>query len=110
MKNLSLILLFAAIFTASTATAAPTLNSYPTATATLYLDFDGHDVTSSMWNYGTPFSCLPAVMTDAQITEAFNRVAEDFRPFNINVTTDLAKFLASPISQRIRVVVTPTSA
>jgi hypothetical protein len=110
MKNLSLMLLFAAIFTASTATAAPTLNSYPTATATLYLDFDGHDVTSSMWNYGTPFSCLPAVMTDAQITEAFNRVAEDFRPFNINVTTDLAKFLASPISQRIRVVVTPTSA
>jgi hypothetical protein len=110
MKNLSLMLLFAAIFTASTATAAPTLNSYPAATATLYLDFDGHDVTSSMWNYGTPFSCLPAVMTDAQITEAFNRVAEDFRPFNINVTTDLAKFLASPISQRIRVVVTPTSA
>jgi hypothetical protein len=91
-------------------TAAPTLNSYPVATATIYLDFDGHDVNSSMWNYGTPFICSPVTMTDAQITDAFNRVAEDFRPFNINVTTDLSKFLAAPLSQRIRVIITPSSA
>jgi len=110
MKNLTLLVLIAASLTAGTAKAAPTLNSYPTATATLFMDFDGHDVNSSMWNYGTAFSCLPAAMTDAQITEAFNRVAEDFRPFNINVTTDITKFLAAPISQRIRIVVTPTSA
>ncbi len=110
MKNLSLIVLFAAIFTATATTAAPTLNSYPTAAATIYIDFDGHDVNSSMWNYGTPFSCLPAAMTDAQITESFNRIAEDFRPFNINVTTDISKFLAAPLSQRIRIIVTPTSA
>lgn len=110
MKKFSLILLFAALIAAGTATAAPSLNSFPTATATLYLDFDGHDVNSSMWNYGTPFTCLPAAMTDAQITEAFNRVAEDFRPFNINVTTDSTKFLAAPLSQRVRIIITPTSA
>lgn len=110
MKNLFLTVIYAALFAAGTANAAPTLNSYPTAAATIYIDFDGHDVNSSMWNYGTPFSCLPATMTDAQIAEAFNRIAEDFRPFNINVTTDLSKFLAAPLSQRIRVVVTPTSA
>lgn len=110
MKNLFSILLFAAILATSNTKAAPTLNSYPTAAATLFLDFDGHDVNSSMWNYGTPFSCLPASMTDLQITEAFNRVAEDFRPFNINVTTDISKFLAAPLSQRIRIIITPTSA
>ena len=110
MKKFSLILLFAGLITAGTAKAAPALNSFPTATATLYLDFDGHDVNSSMWNYGTPFSCLPATMTDAQITEAFNRVAEDFRPFNINVTTDSTKFLAAPLSQRVRIIISPTSA
>jgi len=110
MKNLFLTVIYAALFAAGTANAAPTLNSYPTAAATIYIDFDGHDVNSSMWNYGTPFSCLPATMTDAQIAEAFNRIAEDFRPFNVNVTTDLSKFLAAPLSQRIRVVVTPTSA
>ena len=92
------------------ANAAPTLNSYPVAISTIYLDFDGQDVNSSMWNYGTPFAAAPATMTDAQITEAFNRVSEDFRPFNINVTTELAKFLAAPLDQRIRVIVTPTSA
>jgi len=110
MKKLSLIVLFAALIAAGTTKAAPSLNSFPTATATILLDFDGHDVNSSMWNYGTAFSCLPAAMTDAQITEAFNRVAEDFRPFNINITTDLAKFLAAPLSQRIRIIITPTSA
>jgi len=110
MKNLFKTLLVAALLAAGSVKAAPTLNSYPTAAATLYLDFDGHDVNSSMWNYGTPFSCLPAQMTDDQILEAFNRVAEDFRPFNINVTTELAKFLAAPLTQRMRIVVTPTSA
>lgn len=109
MKKRFTIVIIAAFLAAFTAEAAPTLNSYPTAAATLYLDFDGHDVNSSMWNFGTPFSCLPAVMTDEQITEAFNRVAEDFRPFNINVTTELAKFLAAPIARRMRVIVTPTS-
>ena len=110
MKKLILSVFFAALIAASTTQAAPVLNSFPTATATLYLDFDGHDVNSSMWNYGTPFTCLPAAMTDLQITEAFNRVSEDFRPFNINVTTDLNKFLAAPLSMRVRIVVTPTSA
>ena len=109
MKLLSFIVLFAALIATSTAKAAPSLNSFPTASATILLDFDGHDVSSSMWNYGTPFSCMPAAMTDVQITEAFNRVAEDFRPFNINVTTDLAKFLAAPLSQRVRIIITPTS-
>ena len=109
MKKLLLNLMITLLIS-SAAIATPTLNSYPTASATIYLDFDGHDVSSSMWNYGTPFTCMPALMSDAQVTEAFNRVAEDFRPFNINVTTELAKFLAAPIDKRIRVVITPTSA
>jgi len=109
MKKLIYSVFFVALIAANTTNAAPVLNSYPTASATLYLDFDGHDVNSSMWNYGTPFSCLAATMTDAQITETFNRVSEDFRPFNINVTTDLNKFLAAPLSMRVRIVITPTS-
>jgi hypothetical protein len=109
MKKLLLKLLMA-ILVCSGAMATPTLNSYPTAAATIYLDFDGHDVSNSIWNFGTPFNCTPAMMSDDQITEAFNRVSEDFRPFNINITTELAKFLAAPIDQRMRVVITPTSA
>ena len=88
----------------------PKLNSLPGAVATVFLDFDGHYVNSSMWNSGMPIDCAPAGMTDLQITEAFNRVSEDFRPFVINITTDSTVFLAAPLTKRIRVIVTPTSA
>ena len=110
MRNHFSLAMAIALLGATTTNAAPTLNSYPVASSTIYLDFDGHDVNTTMWNYGTSFTAAPALMTDAQITEAFNRVSEDFRPFNINVTTELAKFLAAPLDQRIRVIITPTSA
>lgn len=87
----------------------PKLSSLPNAVATIFLDFDGHYVVSSSWNYGNPINCAASTMTDAQITEAFNRVAEDYRPFNINITTDSTYFLAAPLNMRMRVIITPTS-
>ena len=93
-----------------TAYALPVLSSLPAAAATIYLDFDGETVNSSVWQSGNPFTCAPANMTDVQITEVFNRVAEDYRPFNINITTNLNVFLAAPYDERMRVIITPTSA
>lgn len=87
----------------------PVHNSLPNAAATLYLDFDGHRVQSAYWNGGSPIQCASSILTEAQISEIFNRVAEDFRPFDINVTTDSTKFLAAPLEMRIRIIVTPTS-
>jgi len=87
----------------------PKLNSYPSATATLFLDFDGHTVQSAFWNNGNTFNCAGSGMTDAQITEAFYRVAEDYRPFDLNITTDSAVFLAAPLALRVRIIVTTTS-
>ena len=82
------------------------LNSYTPATAVVYLDFDGHIVAGTMWNTNGTFTCNPSGLSDAAITEVFNRVAEDFRPFNINVTTSETKFNAAPYNRRIRVVIT----
>ena len=87
----------------------PKLNSFPSATATIFLDFDGHTVQSTFWNNGNPINCATSGMTDPQIIESFNRVAEDFRPFDVNVTTDSTVFLATPLSMRIRIIITPTS-
>jgi hypothetical protein len=87
----------------------PKLSSYPSAPATIFLDFDGHYVSGTIWNGGNPISCAAANMNDAQITEAFNRVAEDYRPFNVNVTTDSTVFLAAPLAHRVRVIVTATT-
>ena len=99
-----------ALLNSLNAISLPKLSSYPSAQATIFLDFDGQYVVSSVWNNGNPLSCVPSGFTDAQITDAFNRVAEDYRPFNINITTDSTVFLAAPLTKRIRVIVTTTSA
>jgi hypothetical protein len=92
-----------------TSFAVPKLNSLPSASATIYLDFDGHTVTNTLWNGGNPIFCDPTILSDAEITEVFNRVAEDYRPFDVNITTDSTKFLSTPLVKRIRVIITPTS-
>jgi len=88
----------------------PKLNSLSSATATIFLDFDGEEVNNPMWNGGIPFTAAAAGLADGQITEIFNRVSEDYRPFNVNITTDEAVFLSAPVDKRIRVIITPTSA
>jgi len=87
----------------------PVLSSNPSASATLFLDFDGHTVTGTAWNGTDALYCAPSGLTDAQITEIFDRVAEDYRPFNLNITTDSTKFLAAPLTQRTRVIVSVTN-
>ncbi len=87
----------------------PVYSSYPSAAATIFLDFDGHVVEGTSWNMSGPINCAPANMTAQQITEIFHRVAEDYRPFNVNVTTDSTKYEAAPPMQRIRIICTITS-
>ena len=108
MKNLyKCVLIVLAMFGTFIANSqANNLNSYPTATAVVYLDFDGHIVSGTMWNTNGAFTCNPSGLADAGITEVFNRVAEDFRPFNINVTTSETKYNSAPYNRRIRVLIT----
>jgi hypothetical protein len=87
----------------------PALNSYPAASAVIFLDFDGHTVIGTGWNYNGPIFCAPSGMDNTKITSIFNRVSEDYRPFNVNITTDSTKFLAAPINKRMRVILTTTS-
>ena len=110
MKKFFTLLTFAlSLFVSNNAFSTPKLNSYPSAVATIFLDFDGHYVESTVWNGGNPLNCAPSGLNEAQITEAFNRVAEDYRPFNINITTDSAVFLAAPLNKRMRIIITTTS-
>ena len=79
------------------------LQSRPLATKRIYLDFDGHVTTGTPWNQlpGVPLSLVtPAFSLDADyaafsdleltaIQEIWARVAEDFAPFDVDVTTRL---------------------
>lgn len=78
----------------------PIQNSRPGAESVIYLDFNGHTVTGTSWNTlvaRTSFQCVPfdldgdpTTFSDAEqavIIEVWERVSEDFKAFNINVTT-----------------------
>jgi hypothetical protein len=108
-KIFTLLICTVLVLVSFSAFSIPKLNSYPSAQATIFVDFDGHTVQSSVWNNGNPIFCAGSGMTDAQITEAFYRIAEDYRPFNLNITTDSTVFLAAPLALRVRIIVTTTS-
>jgi hypothetical protein len=107
MKN---ILSIIALFIACAAKAqVPSLNSNTDASSVIYIDFDGEIVNSALWNNGNTIVCESPGLSTEKMTAIFTRVAEDFSIFKVNVTTELAKFNAAPTTQRIRVIVTPTS-
>ena len=88
------------------AAAEYSLSSRPTATAVAYLDFDGETVTDAGWNNGNVINASSSGLTPAQITEVWQRVAEDYRPFNIDVTTDRSRYDNAPAGSRIRCIIT----
>jgi hypothetical protein len=84
----------------------PLLQSLPGATAVIMMDFDGQYVTGGRW--GT-INAQPSGLTEAAMKVAWDVTAEDYRPYQINVTTDEAIFQAAPKNRRKRCVVTPTN-
>lgn len=87
----------------------PVLNSYPASNAVIFLDFDGQIVEGTSWNGSGPLICGGSNLTTTQITEIFNRVAEDYRPFTVNVTTDSSVYQAAASTKRTRVILTTSS-
>ena len=109
MKNLYLVFALLVLGCLPGKAQTPVLSSYPSAPAVAYLDFDGHYVANTAWNYSTNITCGASGLTPDQMTEIFHRIAEDYRPFNINVTTDSTKYWAAPALKRMRVVFTVSS-
>src|SRR5207344_3501245 len=78
---------------------APALHSNAGASKTIYLDFDGHNIRNTPWNtngFGNlinlPFDTdgdLASFSDDELqvIQSVWERVSEDFRPFDVDVTT-----------------------
>ena len=74
------------------------LHSRPTATKTIYLDFDGHVTQGTQWNSGGDSITTSAYSFEGgsdfsdneltQIQEVWQRVAECYSPFDVNVTTE----------------------
>jgi hypothetical protein len=77
------------------------LHSKPSASNIIYLDFDGHVITGTAWNsggtnsynakpYDTDGTAASFSSTElSAIQQIWHRVAEDYAPFNVDVTTEL---------------------
>jgi len=75
------------------------LNSNPGAPNVIFLDFDGHDIEETHWNeavasyQAAPYDRdgAPATLSQSEINDIaaiWQRVAEDYAVFNVNVTTE----------------------
>lgn len=88
--------------------AQPAYSSFPEAAFVLYLDFDGEYVNDSYWNsqMGGAKNCAGPNFTDAKIKSIWAGIAEKYRPWNINVTTDRSVFDAKSKALRHMVIYT----
>ncbi|WP_055095343.1 carbohydrate-binding protein [Flavobacterium aquidurense] len=86
------------------------LQSLPGAAGCILLDFDGYYMPAgNAWNNGNAIDAAPSGMSDAEIQRHWEIVAEDYRPFNLNITTNEAVFNSYPKNRRMRAVITPTN-
>ena len=82
------------------------LQSLPGALGVIYLDFDGEPGPFPGWGN---FDAAPSGATNAQIEDVWQRIAEDWQPFNINITTDRKVFDSAPQGSRQHCILTPTT-
>jgi hypothetical protein len=104
------------------------LHSNPTSTKKLFIDFDGTTVSDTLWNSeeGVPDGFYPAWDPDAngaaftdsekeKIQTIWQRVAEDYAPFEVDVTTEdpgdagLVRTDSSDQAYGTRALVTPST-
>lgn len=87
--------------------AIPIFNSKPGAPKVIYMDFDGEVVPAGAW--GDQINAASPNFSNSKIERIFRDVAEDFRPWNVNVTTERAVFDATPVRDRAHCIQTPTT-
>ncbi|MDB5255598.1 MAG: hypothetical protein JWM14_293, partial [Chitinophagaceae bacterium] len=85
------------------------LQSLPGSGYVAYLDFDGEYFGNTGWNGGGAIEALPSGMTDEDILEAWEITSEDYRAFDLNITTDVNVFNHALPGKRIRCMITPTN-
>lgn len=82
------------------------LESLSGAAGVVYLDFDGEVVENTGWNDGERIDAAARDFSVDKIKKIWREVSEDMLPFNINVTTNVAVFNATPKTRRMQVIFT----
>ena len=93
---------------ANVGSAPPALESAPSSEYSIYIDFDGENVVDDP-EWGSVIAAPHPKANDQEwVTLVWERVVEDFAPFNVNITTDRSVYDATASDKRLQVIVTPT--
>lgn len=91
----------------------PLFESLPGAKNVIYLDVDGETVSGTHWNAhyfgGKDKTVANCGLTRQEIEQIWRAVKEDFRPFNVNVTTDRTVYDAADTDKRMMAILTTTN-
>ena len=101
-----IVIFFFLIFQGPISAQVPVLNSYSPAAATIFLNFDGAEVEGTIWNENGKIQAESSGLSPASITWIHRMIAEHFKLFNLNITTDPTAYDRAPARQRIRIIIT----
>lgn len=93
----------------ATSTSIPQINTRPDAKGLIYLHFSGGTFIDPDWNGGLPIEAAPSGLSSDEVKEVIARVAEDYAPFDMAVSTISADYDKMPPGRRMRVIITPTN-
>lgn len=77
--------------------------------AVILLDFDGHEVRATPWNWNGTFYAEPTSFNDRQVREIIERVEADFDIFDVRITFEEKEYQKANPVKRMRIIITPTS-
>jgi hypothetical protein len=100
---------------ASSELSIPSFQSRPSSEYVIYLAFDGEEAVDTLWNNedNDPIIAEPVPLAgeDEWVELVWRRVAEDFAPFDINVTTNESVFNDpdQDVTKRVQVVISTST-
>ncbi len=87
--------------------ASGNFESKPGAPTVIYCNFDGEVVNQPLWSSST-INAAPSGLSSSEVLEILKLVAEDFAPFDVNVTNDRNVYNSTSIYKRVMCISTPT--
>ena len=77
------------------------------APAVIYCNFEGEELYQPMWSAST-INAAPSSLSSGEVLEILKLVAEDYAPFDVNVTNDRSVYDSTPSNKRVMCISTPT--
>jgi hypothetical protein len=73
---------------------------------TILLDFNGHLVSGTPWNYNGDIICSPAGLNSSEQQIVLDNLINEYAAYKVRVTTCEAAYFDTPINKRIRIIFT----